>query len=301
MLTARKKTMQESAPDKVFLFFIYLLMILILLIILVPLLYVVSASFSDPQAVISGEMKLLPVRPTLRGYEAVFRYHKIILGFRNSFFYMVAGTLINLVMTMLAAYPLSRPEFKARRVLSFFFMFAMIFSGGLVPTFMVVEKLGLINTVWAMLIPNALSIWNLMLCRNYIMNNIPNELYEAGVLEGCTPFRFFTTIVIPLSKPILAVLALYYGIGHWNTYFSALIYLKDPNLQPLQIALREILVINKVDPTLVVNAKALADMQGLTDLLKYAVIVVSSLPLMLIYPFVQKYFVKGIMVGSVKG
>ena len=166
---------------------------------------------------------------------------------------------------------------------------------------MVVEKLGLINTVWAMLIPNALSIWNLMLCRNYIMNNIPNELYEAGVLEGCTPFRFFTTIVIPLSKPILAVLALYYGIGHWNTYFSALIYLKDPNLQPLQIALREILVINKVDPTLVVNAKALADMQGLTDLLKYAVIVVSSLPLMLIYPFVQKYFVKGIMVGSVKG
>ena len=301
MFALGKKHMQESATDKVFLTMIYLVLILVVLIILVPLVYVVSASFSDPQAVISGEMKLFPVRPTLRGYEAVFEYHKIMIGFRNSFFYMFAGTAINLVMTMLAAYPLSRPEFKARRFLSFIFMFAMIFSGGLVPTFMVVEKLGMINTVWAMLIPNALSIWNLMLCRNYITNNIPNELYEAGILEGCTPIKFFTTVVIPLCKPILAVLALYYGIGHWNTYFSALIYLKDPNLQPLQIALRELLVINKVDPTLVTNVQAIADMQGLTDLLKYAVIVVSSLPLMLIYPFVQKYFVKGIMVGSVKG
>ncbi len=301
MFALGKKRMQESTTDKIFLTIIYLVLILAVLIILVPLVYVVSASFSDPQAVISGEMKLFPVRPTLRGYEAVFKYHKIIIGFRNSFFYMFVGTAINLVMTMLAAYPLSRPEFKARRFLSFIFMFAMIFSGGLVPTFMVVEKLGMINTVWAMLIPNALSIWNLMLCRNYITNNIPNELYEAGILEGCTPIKFFTTVVIPLCKPILAVLALYYGIGHWNTYFSALIYLKDPNLQPLQIALRELLVINKVDPTLVTNVQAIADMQGLTDLLKYAVIVVSSLPLMLIYPFVQKYFVKGIMVGSVKG
>ncbi len=301
MFALGKKRMQESATDKVFLTIIYLVLILVVLIILVPLVYVVSASFSDPQAVISGEMKLFPVRPTLRGYEAVFKYHKIMIGFRNSFFYMFVGTAINLIMTMLAAYPLSRPEFKARRFLSFIFMFAMIFSGGLVPTFMVVEKLGMINTVWAMLIPNALSIWNLMLCRNYITNNIPNELYEAGILEGCTPIKFFTTVVIPLCKPILAVLALYYGIGHWNTYFSALIYLKDPNLQPLQIALRELLVINKVDPTLVTNVQAIADMQGLTDLLKYAVIVVSSLPLMLIYPFVQKYFVKGIMVGSVKG
>lgn len=301
MFHARKKHMQESATDKAFLFLIYAVLIVILLLIIVPLVYVVSASFSDPQAVITGEMKLLPVRPTLRGYQAVFKYHKIMIGFRNSFFYMFAGTIINLIMTMLAAYPLSRPEFRARQWLSFVFMFAMIFSGGLVPTFMVVERLGMLNTPWAMLIPNALSIWNLMLCRNYITNNIPNELYEAGVLEGCTPIRFFTTIVIPLSKPILAVLALYYGIGHWNTYFSALIYLKNPSLQPLQIALRELLVINKVDPTLVTNAKALSDMQGLTDLLKYAVIVVSSLPLMLIYPFVQKYFVKGIMVGSVKG
>lgn len=301
MFALGKKRMQESATDKVFLTIIYLVLILVVLIILVPLVYVVSASFSDPQAVISGEMKLFPVRPTLRGYEAVFKYHKIMIGFRNSFFYMFVGTAINLIMTMLAAYPLSRPEFKARRFLSFIFMFAMIFSGGLVPTFMVVEKLGMINTVWAMLIPNALSIWNLMLCRNYITNNIPNELYEAGILEGCTPIKFFTTVVIPLCKPILAVLALYYGIGHWNTYFSALIYLKDPNLQPLQIALRELLVINKVDPTLVTNVQAIADMQGLTDLLKYAVIVVSSLPLMLIYPFVQKYFVKGIMIGSVKG
>lgn len=301
MFALGKKRMQESTTDKIFLTIIYLVLILAVLIILVPLVYVVSASFSDPQAVISGEMKLFPVRPTLRGYEAVFKYHKIIIGFRNSFFYMFVGTAINLVMTMLAAYPLSRPEFKARRFLSFIFMFAMIFSGGLVPTFMVVEKLGMINTVWAMLIPNALSIWNLMLCRNYITNNIPNELYEAGILEGCTPIKFFTTVVIPLCKPILAVLALYYGIGHWNTYFSALIYLKDPNLQPLQIALRELLVINKVDPTLVTNVQAIADMQGLTDLLKYAVIVVSSLPLMLIYPFVQKHFVKGIMVGSVKG
>lgn len=303
-MATKKKRFQiayESPSDKVFLTLMYIILTLIGLAVLIPVLYVVAASFSDPQAVIEGRVFIWPVNPTLRGYEAVFGYKRIMVGFRNSILYTVVGTIINLAVTVLAAFPLSRREFRSRRWLNAVFMFTAIFSGGMVPTFLLVSNLGMRNTIWAMVIPNALSIWNLMITRTYMQNSIPDELYEAATVDGCMPFRYMIQIAIPLSKPILAVLVLYYGVGHWNSYFNALLYLNRPELHPLQIALRELLVINTVDQTLITNVEAIADQQGLVDLLKYATIVVASLPMLMIYPFVQRYFVEGVMIGSVKG
>jgi multiple sugar transport system permease protein/putative aldouronate transport system permease protein len=292
---------KDSAGDRIFLIIVYILLTFVFLIVLLPLLYIVSASFSDPQAVIVGDVWFLPVRPTLRGYEAVFKNPKLMSGFFNSFYYMIIGTVVNLAMTLLCAYPLARKEFRARYVVSAILVFTMYFSGGMVPTYMVVKKLGILDTRAAMIIPVALSVWNVILCKTYISTTIPDALYESATLDGCSPFRFLVSIVFPLSSPILAVLALYYGIGHWNTYFNALIYLNRTELQPLQIVLREILVLSKIDPTMISDARELAAKQGLTDLLKYSVIVVASVPVMIIYPFVQKYFVKGVMIGAIKG
>ena len=304
MSTAMSKKhamIRDTLGDRIFIAGIYLLLWVILLIVLLPLVYIAAASFSDPQAVIAGNVWFWPVRPTMRGYDAVFKNPKLMTGFYNSFFYMIAGTLVNLVMTLLCAYPLTRKQFGARNVLSALMVFTMYFSGGMVPIYMVVKKLGLIDTRLAMIIPAALSVWNVILCRTYIVSVIPEALYESASLDGCSPLRFLIFIVAPLSTPILAVLALYYGVAHWHTYFTALIYLTRTELAPLQIVLREILVLSKIDPAMIADARELAAKQGLTDLLKYSVIVVGSVPVMLIYPFVQKYFVKGVMIGAVKG
>ncbi|MDR0525848.1 MAG: carbohydrate ABC transporter permease [Spirochaetaceae bacterium] len=297
----KSNLIRDTPGDRLFIAFVYALLGLILVVVIFPLLYIVSASFSDPQAVVTGQVWLLPVNPTLRGYQAVFKNPKLMSGFYNSFYYMIVGTVINLIMTLLCAFPLTRKEFRARNVLSVIMVFTMYFSGGMIPTYMVVKKLGLIDTRMAMIIPAALSVWNVILCRTYISSTIPDTLYESATLDGCTPFRFMLSIVTPLSAPILAVLALYYGVGHWNAYFNALIYLNKAELAPLQIVLREILVLSKIDPIMITDARELAAKQGLTDLLKYSVIVVGSAPVMAIYPFVQKYFVKGVMIGAVKG
>lgn len=289
------------ADDKIFEIVNYTLLTLAMIIILYPVLYIVAASFSDPQAVISGEVYILPVRPTLSGYEAVFKNKKILTGFGNSIIYLVVGTLVNLVMTMLCAYPLSRKEFKARGFLSMFFVFTMYFSGGLVPSYMVVNKLGLANTRWAMIIPTAMSTYNMIICRTYMQNSIPDEMYEAAQIDGCTPWKYFIRIVTPLCKPILAVLTLYYGVAKWNNYFDAMLYLRDDTLQPLTIIMRDILIQNKVDMTMIGDASNLAKLQGMSELLKYSTIVVASVPVMLLYPFVQKHLVKGVMIGAVKG
>mgnify|MGYP001087395559 FL=1 len=287
--------------DKIFIILIYILLTAIMLVVFLPLVYIVSASFSDPQAVISNEVWFLPVRPTLRGYEAVFKNRNILTGFANSFFYMIVGTLVNIVMTVMCAYPLSRKEFTARNKVAMIFVFTMYFSGGLIPTYMLVNSLGLVNTRLAMIIPSAMSTYNMIICRTYFVNSIPDELYEAGQLDGCTPFKYLIKVVVPLSKPILAVLVLYYGVAKWNSYFDAMIYLKNQTLVPLQIVLRDILILNQVDYTMISDASAIAAQRGLTDLLKYSTIVVASLPVLCIYPFVQKYFVKGVMIGAVKG
>lgn len=296
-----KKFKNQSAKDKIFIIIVYILLVMLFVIVAYPLIYIVSASFSDPQAVISGKVVLWPVSPTLRGYTAVFKNHKIVTGFVNSILYMVIGTLVNIVMTILCAYPLSRKEFTARNKLAAIFVFTMYFSGGLVPTYILVNKLGLINSPLAMIIPSAMSTYNMIICRTYMQNSIPDELYEAAQLDGCTPWKYLKRVVVPLCKPIIAVLVLYYGVAKWNSYFDAMLYLKKDFLQPLTIVMREILIQNKIDYTMISDAKVASEMQGLTQLLKYSTIVVASVPVLIIYPFVQKYFVKGVMIGAVKG
>ncbi|MBF9015523.1 MULTISPECIES: carbohydrate ABC transporter permease [unclassified Oceanispirochaeta] len=271
------------------------------IVVLWPLLYILSASFSSPEAVISGKVWLFPVEPTLAGYAAVFRNRHILSGFSNSFFYMFIGTAVNIIFTLLAAYPLSRKEFTARRYFSALFVFTMLFSGGLIPLYLVVKSVGLLDTRAALILPTALSVWNLIITRTYMQMSIPDEMYEAAMLDGSNDIQFFLKIVIPLSGPIIAVIALYYGVSHWNRYFEALIFLKTRSLFPLQLVLRSILVTNNIDPMMITDAEELIRKQGLVDLLKYSTIVVASVPVLCIYPFVQKYFIKGIMIGSLKG
>lgn len=295
------KFSQMSMEDKIVTVVIYAFLTLVTLVILYPIVYVVSASFSEPQAVISGKVKLFPVDFTLRGYEAVFKNKKLINGFLNSVFYVGVSLVLNLTMTMLCAYPLSRKEFRARNWVSLFFVFTMYFSGGMVPSYILVNKLHLLNTRWAMIIPTAMSSYNMIICRTYIVNNIPDDLYEAGQIDGCSPFRYMLQVVVPLSKSILAVLLLYYGVSKWNDYYNAMLYLYKDSLMPLTMVMREILILGEVDMTKVTNADAVAKLQGMSELLKYATIVVSSVPVVMLYPMIQKHLVKGVMVGAVKG
>lgn len=295
------KTIKESGADRLFTIFNYIMLTLVLILVLYPLIYVVSASFSSSSAVLSGRVWLWPVEPTLEGYKAVFKNAMVLKGFTNTIFYTLAGTAINLVLSVMAAYPLSRKDFRGRNVFMLLLVFTMLFNGGLIPTYLIVKDLGMIDTVWAMLIPSALSVWNVIIMRTYFQTTIPNELLEASQLDGCSDFRFLRSIVLPLSGPILAVIALFYAVGHWNQYFNAMIYLKRSDLYPLQLVLRDILVQNEVNIDMLGDAKTAAARQGLRELLKYSLIVVTSVPLLVVYPFLQKFFVKGVMIGSIKG
>ena len=221
-----RNSIKLTTSDRFFYTLNDLLLLFALLIVLYPVVYIVSASFSSPTAVISGKVVLFPVNVTLDGYKAVFEHKGIVRGFANTIFYTVVGTLFNLVMTTLAAYPLSRRKMPGRRIILFLFTFTMLFSGGIVPMYILNSRLGLINTRWVMIIPNAIAVFNMIIMRTFIETNIPEELYESAQIDGCSHFIFLLKIVLPLSKPIIAVLALYYGIGHWNAYFDALLYLK---------------------------------------------------------------------------
>jgi len=291
---------RESGVDRLFSFANYLILLVVTIIILLPLIYIVSASFSSPQAVISGKVTLWPVDFSLEGYRAIFEHQRIWVGFGNSLFYTVFGTLFNVVMTIIAAYPLSRDDLIGRRFFTLLFVFTMLFSGGLIPTYMVVRDLGLLNTRWAMILPSGIAIFNLLITITFFRTTIPPELIEAAHIDGADDFRTFFRIVLPLSRPIIAVLALFYAVSHWNSYFSALIYLKDQNLFPLQLILREILIMNSVSASMLVDIEDLVAREGLRELLKYSLIIVASLPVLIIYPFVQRHFVKGMMIGSVK-
>jgi len=297
----KKKGIKDSGGDILFNLLLKVFLCICLIVVLYPLVYVVSASFSTPSEVISGKVWLWPVKFSLVGYEAVFKNNQITTGFMNSLYYMFVGTFVNLVMTMLAAYPMSRKEFYGRNIIMAIFVFSIMFSGGLIPSYLLVKKLGLIDTRWAMIIPTAMSIWNVIITRTYIQVTIPDEMYEAAQLDGCNDIKFLFKIVIPLSGPILAVMALYYGVSNWNTYFNALIYLSNETLFPLQIVLRNILILGNIDPTMVKDFDIIKKRQGLVQVLRYAVIVVASVPVLCIYPFVQKYFIKGVMVGAIKG
>ncbi len=291
---------RDTGLDLVFIIFLYAILSLILVTLLYPLIFVLSASISDPSAIMAGKVVLFPVGFSLKAYQAVMAYPQIGSGFSNSLFYTIAGTLVNLVVTILAGYALSRKDLVGRNFFIFLFAFTMLFNGGIVPTYLVVNNLGMINTRWSLIIPGALSVWNLIITVTYFRTSIPHELLEAAQLDGCSDFQYLGRVVIPLSAPIVAVLALFYAVGHWNEYFSALLYLSKPALYPLQIILRTILVQNQVDVTMV-DVTTYAARQAMRELLKYALIVVASVPVLIIYPFVQRYFLKGIMIGAIKG
>ncbi|HBP39205.1 MAG TPA: sugar ABC transporter permease [Clostridiales bacterium] len=293
---------QATGADKVFNALILLAGLFFLMITLFPIIYVISASFSSGLALTQGRVWLFPVDCTLDGYQAIFSVPSIMRGFANSVFYTFVGTLINIILTLLAAYPLSRRDMGGRSWLMFLFLFTMLFSGGMIPSFLLVKNLGMLNTLWAIIIPGALNVWNMTITMNYFRQNIPEDMLEATRIDGCGDFRFFCGFAIPLSKVIIAVIGLFYAVEHWNSYFGAMLYLSDPAKYPLQLVLRDILVQNSMqDIASSIDIAQLIKKKNAADLLKYSVIVVSSLPMMLIYPFMQKYLVKGVLLGSLKG
>jgi putative aldouronate transport system permease protein len=293
---------KETGKDRLVTVINYTMLILFTLAVLYPLVFIVSSSFSDAAAVMSGKVWLWPVGFTLDGYTAVFQNKLVWTGFRNSLFYTAAGTLINVIMTILAAYPLARKDLFGKNTLMFLFVFTTMFSGGLIPTYLLVKDLGMLNTAWSLIIPGALGVWNMIITRTYFQTTIPDELLEAAQLDGCNDFQFVWKIVVPLSGPIIAVISLYYAVGHWNQYFNAMIYLKTPSMYPLQLVLRQILVQNQVDASMLgIDVMEAARRENLRELLKYSLIVIASVPLLAVYPFVQKHFVKGVMIGSLKG
>jgi putative aldouronate transport system permease protein len=291
---------RESRGDRSFSFFNSLILFLFALSVLYPLVYVVSASITNPDAVNAGRMWLWPVDVTMDAYRTVAEYHSIVRGFLNSLFYAVVGTSISVCLTLLAAYPLSRRDLYGGKWFMVIFLIPMFFTGGIIPTYLVVHDLGILNTRWALVLPGAMTVWNVIITRTFFRVTIPDGLLEAARIDGCNDFRFFLRIVLPLSKPIIAVNALFYAVAQWNGFFNALIYLTNENLFPLQLVLRQILIQNQVDPAQISDARQLLEQQHLRDLLKYAVIVIASLPPLIIYPFVQKHFVKGVMIGSLK-
>lgn len=290
----------ESGTDRVFIAVNTTVLVIISLIILIPLIFIVSASFSSAEAVIAGEVSLWPVDFSLQGYTTIFEHKKVWDGFTNSLFYTVFGTLFNVVMTITAAYPLSRHDLVGRRFITLAFIFTMLFNGGLIPTYMVVRDLGLLNTRLAMILPTGIGVFNLLITITFFRTTIPPELIEAARIDGANDFRTFWSIILPLARPIIAVLILFYAVNHWNSYFSALIYLKDQELFPLQLVLREILIENSIDASMLIDVEDLIAREGLRELLKYSLIVVASVPVLLLYPFIQRHFVKGMMIGSVK-
>lgn len=292
--------MRESKTDRTFIIFNYVFLSIVALLVIYPLVFVVSASLSNPQYVISGEMWLWPKEITLDAYEKVFKNKDIINGFVNTVKYTVVGTALNVVMTILAAYPLSRRDLKGRGVIMAFIVFTIFFSGGLIPTYLLIRDLGMLNTFWVMIIPNAVAVWNIIIMRTFFQS-IPHELEESAMIDGCGNFRILWNIVLPLSFPVIAVMVLFYSVGHWNSYFQALIYLQDQDRFPLQLILRQILIQGQMDDMIQTTTESFLAQQLSVEGLKYAVLIVANLPMLMLYPFLQRYFVKGVMIGSLKG
>lgn len=296
-----KKREYKLSGEKIFEIVNIFVLSLLLVIVLYPLYFIVIASFSDPSAVNTGNVWLLPKGASLEGYRRIFADNQIWSGYGNTVFYTVTGTLLNVVITMMIAYPLSRKTFRFRGVIMVYLLITMYFNGGLIPTFLTVQGLGLENTRAVMILMGAVNVFNVIIARSFIENNIPDELFEAATIDGCSHFKFFCSFVLPLSKAGLAVLTLYYGISHWNEYMNALLYLRDSKLYSLQLILRSILIENQMQESMVADMSSMLERAQAAELIKYGIVVVSSLPVLMIYPFLQKYFTKGTMIGSVKG
>jgi len=296
-----KNKLREN-QDRIFNFVTIVIMAALALVILYPLYFVLVASVSDPYAVAAGEAWLFPKNVTLDGYKRVFSDKTLWKAYYNSFAYMTVGTLINVVVTIPAGYALSRKDLKGRKFILLMMTFTMFFSGGMIPTYLLIQNLHIQNTFWAMVLPNAMIVLNVFICKTFFESNIPDALFEAASIDGCSNFRFFCSMVLPLSKTIIMVMVLFYAVNHWNEYLDALLYLRDSDKYPLQVVLRDILMSNEVGSTsMMINDDSLAKQQRVAELIKYCVIVISNAPLLVLYPAVQKYFKKGVMIGSIKG
>lgn len=293
----RKQFNSDTALDIV----LTIILVIVGCVVAYPLINVLASSFSSPDAVTGGRVWLWPVDFNIEGYKAVFRTNDVLIGYGNSLLYTVVGTSINIVMTLLAAYPLSRKDMPGQGFFSLMFTFTMIFSGGMIPNYILIRDLGFLNTIWAMVIPGAISVHNMIITRTFIVNSIPKEMLEAAKIDGASDIQYFFKMVLPLSGSVIAVITLYYAVAHWNAYLNAFMYLSEKKRYPLQIFLRDILISNKVENDMLLDEFGNMATQGLGDLLKYSLIIVAMVPVLLIYPLVQKHFVKGVMVGAVKG
>lgn len=296
--------MQQAKSDKYFDIGNKILVWFFIIMISYPLIYILSASISDPSFVNSGKMWLFPKDISFEGFKRVFESKEIWVGYRNTIFYTFLGTFINLAVTLPCAYALSRHDLVGKGVIMGLLIFTMFFDGGLIPTYLLVRDLNMLNTIWAMVIPNAASVWNIIVTMTFFRVTIPRGLEEAAEVDGASVFRIFFQIVLPLSAPIIAVMALFYGVGHWNSYFNALIYLSERDLFPLQLFLRDILIQQEITAELMIqggNPEAIGEQARIASIIKYAVMIISAAPLLIIYPFLQRFFLKGVMIGSVKG
>ena len=299
---ARSKSHITSLDDRIVDTLVYVLGTLITVIAAYPLIFVLSASFSEPSSVITGKVVLWPVNFTVEGYKTILEYAGIWTGYRNTIFYTLVGTFINLVMTTMAAYPLSRPDMAGKNLLTMLITFTMFFSGGMIPTYLTIKNMNLLNTFWVMVLPGAISVTNLLIMRNYFQHSVSTEIIEAAYVDGASNIGILMRVVIPISRSIFGVMLIYYFVAHWNSYFNALLYLNDRSRYPLQVFLRQILLQNSLgDMSGGSGGDSQAEMALLSETLKYSIIVVASVPALVIYPFIQKAFEKGVMIGSVKG
>ena len=293
---------KQPTEDKILLICCFTILGLFIVAIILPMVYIILASFVDPITLQNQGLTFDFSKWTLTAYERVMTNAQIWIGFRNALFYSVVSTALSVVITLLAAYPMSRVDFKGKGFFNLIFMITMFFGGGLIPTYLLISKyLGLMNNWLALILPGAISVYNMIIMRTYFMNSIPYELQEAAEIDGCTPMGTLLRVMLPLSGPVLAVIALYYGVGHWNSYFNALLYINNEKLAPLQLYLRKVLTLNNAQSLMTMGSDEMARQAMRAETIKYSVIVVSSIPMLIIYPFVQRFFVKGVRIGAVKG
>lgn len=302
-MKAAKTIFKLLSDDTAFNVISFLVLTTALVVVLYPLYFLLIASVSSPDAIYAGEVWLFPKDFTFEGYRRIFADDSILIGYRNSAIYTILGTVISVSMILTAGYALSRKDLRGRNLIMGFFVFTMFFDGGIIPRYLIVRDLGIYNTIWAMVLPNAVGVWNLIIARTFFQMTIPDELHEAASIDGASNLQFFIRVVLPLSTPLIAVMVLIHAVGNWNSFFDALIYLTNENLYPLQLVLRNILTQSQVtaNPNMLTGVESYAEQQRVTELIKYAMIVVASLPMLVLYPFLQRYFVKGMMIGAIKG
>ncbi len=302
MSATKKKSEFAKQPreDRAILTFGYIVLGLFLVAIIVPVIYIILASFIDPVTLQNKGLTFDFSKWTLTAYERVMSNSQIWVGFKNALVYSVLFTALSVVITLLAAYPMSRSDFKGRGFFNTIFVITMFFGGGLIPTYLLISDLGMLDTIWAILLPGAFSVWNMIIARTYY-RGIPQDLQEAAEIDGANEMVYFFKVLLPVCTPIIATIAMWQFVGMWNSYFDAMIYLNSASKQPLQLVLRSILIQNQPEPGMVADMQSTAERAQLAELLKYATIIISSLPLMIMYPFFQKYFDNGIMAGAVKG